>query len=145
MILKNIQALINYNSATCAAPIEQNAWELIINLNQEVNASFTDYQIEYMYGVFVDTISMQFENIEKRFNDFEMVINENLYNEVMLVVHSLEGLIEHIGAVILELPDILVLVNDLIPSRLKELENLRNNMNEEGYLLSFMNLDFNEK
>ena len=98
-----------------------------------------------LYGVFVDTISMQFENIEKRFSDFETVISENLYNEVVLVVHSLEGMIEHIGAIILELPDILVLINDLIPSRLKELEEIRNSMLESGYTLSFMNLDYNFK
>ena len=98
-----------------------------------------------LYGVFVDTISMQFENIEKRFNDFETVINENLYNEVVIVVHALEGMIEHIGAVILELPDILVLVQDLIPSRLKELEETRKNMLAEGYTLNFMNLDYNVK
>ena len=98
-----------------------------------------------LYGVFVDTIGMQFENIEKRFNDFETVINENLYNEVVLVVHSLEGMLDHIGAVILELPDILVLVQDLIPSRLKELGEVRNMMLEEGYTLNFMNLDYNEK
>ena len=98
-----------------------------------------------LYGLFVDTINMQFENIEKRFNDFETVINENLYNEVVLVVNSLEGMIEHIGAVILELPDILVLVNDLIPSRLKELKTIRENMLDEGFTLNFMNLDYNEK
>ena len=98
-----------------------------------------------MYGVFVDTIAMQFENIEKRFNDFEVVINENLYNEVVLVVHSLEGMIDHIGVIILELPDILVLVNDLIPSRLKDLKNLRHSMAEDGFTLEFMNLDYNEK
>lgn len=98
-----------------------------------------------LYGIFVDTISMQFENIEKRFSDFETVINENLYNEVVLVVHSLEGMIDHIGVVILELPDILVLVNDLIPSRLKELNAVRNSMLEDGYQLNFMNLDYNEK
>ena len=98
-----------------------------------------------LYGIFVDTISMQFENIEKRFNDFETVINENLYNEVVLVVHSLEGMIDHIGIVILELPDILVLVNDLIPSRLKELEDLRKTMLEDGFTLNFMNLDYNFK
>ncbi len=98
-----------------------------------------------LYGIFVDTISMQFENIEKRFNDFEIVINENLYNEVVLVVRSLEGMIEHIGAVILELPDILVLVNDLIPSRIKELNETRQSMLEDGYTLNFMKLDYNFK
>ncbi len=98
-----------------------------------------------LYGIFVDTASMQFENIEKRFSDFEIVIKENLYNEVVLVVHSLEGMIDHIGAVVLELPDILVLVNDLIPSRLKELEILRSDMANDGYTLNFMNLDYNFK
>ncbi len=98
-----------------------------------------------LYGIFVDTVSMQFENIEKRFSDFEIVIKENLYNEVVLVVHSLEGMIDHIGAVVLELPDILVLVNDLIPSRLKELEILRSDMANDGYTLNFMNLDYNFK
>ena len=86
---------------------------------------------------------MQLENIEKRFQDFEVVINENLYNEVVLVVKSLDLMIDHIGAVILEFPDILVLLNDLIPSRLKELEVLRTSMLEKGFTLNFMNLDYN--
>ena len=98
-----------------------------------------------LYGVIVDTIKMQFENIEKRFSDFELVIDENLYNEVVLVVHSLDGMINHIGAIILELPDILVLVNDLIPARLKELEVLRSSMTNDGYMLNFMKLDYNVK
>jgi len=98
-----------------------------------------------LYGLFSDTISMQFENIEKRFNDFETVISENLYNEVILVVHSLESMVEHIGTVVLELPDILVLVNDLIPSRISELKEMRQNMLEDGFTLNFMKLDYNEK
>ncbi len=96
-----------------------------------------------MYGVLVDTIEMQFENIEKRFQDFEVVINENLYNEVVLVVKSLEVMIDHISTVVLEIPDILVLLNDLIPARIKELKVQRESMLEEGFTLSFMNLDYN--
>ena len=96
-----------------------------------------------MYGILVDTIEMQFENIEKRFQDFEVVINENLYNEVVLVVKSLEAMIDHISTVILELPDILVLLNDLIPARIKELKIQKESMLEEGFTLSFMKLDYN--
>ena len=119
---------------------------MVIKLKNKYRVLVREYENnKEMYGIFVDTIAMQFENIEKRFNDFETVINENLYNEVVLVVHSLEGMIEHIGVVILELPDILVLVNDLIPSRLKDLENLRKSMAEEGFTLDFMKLDYNEK
>ena len=119
---------------------------IVIKLKNKYRVLVREYENnKEMYGVFVDTIAMQFENIEKRFNDFETVINENLYNEVVLVVHSLEGMIEHIGVVILELPDILVLVNDLIPSRLKDLDAIRNSMAEEGFTLQFMNLDYNKK
>ena len=52
-------------------------------------------------------------------------------------------MIDHMGAIILELPDILVLLNDLIPSRIKELEVLRTSIQEEGFTLTFMNLDYN--
>ena len=98
-----------------------------------------------LYGLLTDTIEMQFENIEKRFNDFELVVEENLYNEVILVVRSLEGMIDHLNAIVTEIPDILVLLNDLIPSRVKELEASRKEMLADGYTLTFMNLDYNLK
>jgi len=117
---------------------------IVIKLKNKYRLITREYESnKELYGTLVDTIEMQFENIDKRFQDFEVVINENLYNEVVLVVNSLDLMIEHIGAVILELPDILVLLNDLIPSRLKELEVLRTNMLADGFTLNFMNLDYN--
>ena len=119
---------------------------IVIKLKNKYRIISREYENNKdLYGILVDTIEMQFENIEKRFQDFETVINQNLYNEVVLVVKSLDIMIEHIGAVILELPDILVLLNDLIPSRLKELELLNSSMLEEGFTLNFMNLDYNFK
>ena len=117
---------------------------IVIKLKNKYRIITREYEANKdLYGDFVDTIEMQLENIEKRFQDFEVVINENLYNEVVLVVKSLDLMIDHIGAVILEFPDILVLLNDLIPSRLKELEVLRTSMLENGFTLNFMNLDYN--
>ncbi|MBQ8472634.1 MAG: septation ring formation regulator EzrA [Bacilli bacterium] len=117
---------------------------IVIKLKNKYRIITREYESNKdLYGDFVDTIEMQLENIEKRFQDFEVVINENLYNEVVLVVKSLDLMIDHIGAVILEFPDILVLLNDLIPSRLKELEVLRTSMLEKGFTLNFMNLDYN--
>ena len=117
---------------------------IVIKLKNKYRIITREYEANKdLYGIFVDTIKMQLENIEKRFQDFEVVINENLYNEVVLVVKSLDLMIDHIGAVILEFPDILVLLNDLIPSRLKELEVLRTSMLEKGFTLNFMNLDYN--
>ena len=117
---------------------------IVIKLKNKYRIITREYENNKdLFGVFVDTIEMQLENIEKRFQDFEVVINENLYNEVVLVVKSLDLMIEHIGALVLELPDILVLVNDLLPARKKELELLRNSMLEEGFTLNFMHLDDN--
>ena len=117
---------------------------IVIKLKNKYRIITREYENNKdLYGVFVDTIEMQLENIEKRFQDFEIVIKENLYNEVVLVVKSLDFMIEHIGAVVLELPDILVLVNDLIPSRKKELEIVRNSMQEEGLTLNFMHFEKN--
>ena len=117
---------------------------IVIKLKNKYRIITREYENNKgLYGVLVDTIEMQLENIEKRFQDFELVINENLYNEVVLVVRSLDSMIEHIGAIVLELPDILVLLNDLIPSRVKELHVLRESMLESGFLLNFMNLDYN--
>ena len=117
---------------------------IVIKLKNRYRAINREYENnKELYGTLMDTIDMQFENIEKRFQDFEIVIEENLYNEVVLIVKSLENMIDHIGVIILEIPDILVLLNDLIPSRIKELQIFRNSMQEEGFSLNFMNLDYN--
>ncbi len=134
-ILEELKELTSYEDKYRGLIVKLKNKYRIINREYESNKD--------LYGVLTDTIDMQFENIEKRFQDFEIVINENLYNEVVLVVRSLENMIDHMGAIILELPDILVLLNDLIPSRIKELEVLRTSIQEEGFTLTFMNLDYN--
>ncbi len=134
-ILEELKELTSYEDKYRGLIVKLKNKYRIINREYESNKD--------LYGTLIDTIDMQFENIEKRFQDFEIVINENLYNEVVLVVRSLENMIEHMGVIILEVPDILVLLNDLIPSRIKELEVLRNSIQEEGFTLNFMNLDYN--
>ena len=134
-ILEELKELTSYEDKYRGLIVKLKNKYRIINREYESNKD--------LYGVLTYTIDMQFENIEKRFQDFEIVINENLYNEVVLVVRSLENMIDHMGAIILELPDILVLLNDLIPSRIKELEVLRTSIQEEGFTLTFMNLDYN--
>lgn len=134
-LISSVKELTSYEDKYRGFVIKLKNKYRIINREYENNKE--------LYGVLCDTIEMQFENIEKRFQDFEVVINENLYNEVVLIVKSLDLMIDHIGAIILELPDILVLLNDLIPSRIKELKFLYQDMQENGFTLKFMNLDYN--
>ena len=98
---------------------------------------------ETMFGDLKDVIKMQFENIAKRFKDFDKVMDEKLYNEIVLVVKSIDTMIDNLDVVIKELPDILLLLNDLIPGRIKELKEEYGKMIEEGYPLGYLNFDNN--
>ncbi len=95
---------------------------------------------EESFGDIKKVIKMQLENIEKRFADFDLVMEEKLYNEVILVVKSIDTMIDHLGIVMDELPDILLLLNDLIPGRIEDLQIEYDKMIEEGYPLEY--LDF---
>ena len=98
---------------------------------------------ETMFGDLKDVIKMQFENIAKRFNDFDKVMDEKLYNEIVLVVKSIDTMIDNLDVVIKEVPDILLLLNDLIPGRIKDLKEEYGKMKEEGYPLGYLNFDEN--
>ena len=98
---------------------------------------------ETMFGDMTETIKMQFENIAKRFNDFDKVMDEKLYNEVVLVVKSIDTMIDNLDVVIREVPDILLLLNDLIPGRIDELNKEYQHMEEEGFSLSYLDFSNN--
>ena len=98
---------------------------------------------ETLFKDLKDTIKMQFENVAKRFNDFDKVMEEKLYNEVVLVVKSIDTMIDNLDIIIKELPDILLLLNDLIPGRIKDLNEEYNKMIEEGYPLEYLNYNEN--
>ena len=98
---------------------------------------------ESMFGDLKEVIKMQFENIAKRFNDFDKVMDEKLYNEIVLVVKSIDTMIDNLDVIIKEVPDIVLLLNDLIPGRIKELKEEYSKMSEEGYPLGYLNFENN--
>ena len=126
------------------ASYEEKYRNIVIKLKAKyrfLEHSFTEK--ETMFKDLADVIKMQFENIAKRFNDFDKVMEEKLYNEVVLVVNSIDTMIDNLDIVIKELPDILLLLNDLIPGRIRDLNSEYNKMVEEGYPLGYLNLENN--
>ncbi len=95
------------------------------------------------YGDFQDKVRMQIENIERRFNDFDTVMEEKLYNEVVLVVNSLDTMINHLNIIIQELPGIVLLLDDLIPGRIKDLKAEYKKMVKEEYALGYLDFENN--
>ena len=126
------------------ASYEEKYRDIIIKLKAKYRfLEHTYTEKENMFGDLKNVIKMQFENIAKRFNDFDKVMDEKLYNEIVLVVKSIDTMIDNLDVVVKEVPDILLLLNDLIPGRIKDLKEEYSKMVEEGYPLGYLNFDSN--
>lgn len=96
-----------------------------------------------LYDFMQESVEMQLENIEKRFLDFEKVMEANDYNEVVHICKALDNMIDHMEILINELPDVLLMCQMVIPNRMKEVEDTYNEMVEEGYVLDYLNIKYN--
>ena len=90
-----------------------------------------------------DVIELQFENIEKRFLDFENLMEKNEYDEVTHIVKALDTMIDHMAIVILEVPNLVLLSEKLIPKRIEEIESTYEEMINEGYPLDYLKINYN--
>lgn len=88
-------------------------------------------------------ISLQFENIEKRFAQFESLMEENDYSEVVHIVKALDSMIDHMGILINEVPDIVLMAEELIPHRIEDINKTYEDMTNEGYQLDYLNIPYN--
>lgn len=90
-----------------------------------------------------DVIELQFENIEKRFLDFDNLMEKNEYDEVTHIVKALDTMIDHMAIVILEVPNLVLLAEKLIPKRMEEIENTYEEMTKEGFPLAYLKIEYN--
>lgn len=106
-----------------------------------LNREFQDHR--ELYGELQEEVEMQLENIERRFLDFEKVMETNEYNEVVHICRALDTMIEHMEIIVSELPDVLLMANRVIPERMREVENTNREMINDGYVLDYLNVDYN--
>jgi len=95
------------------------------------------------YGEIGKYIELQLENIEKKFGDFETVMEENDYSEIAGIVKVIDEMIAHISTVIEEVPDLLLLTNKIIPERIKEVNDTYKTMLGKNYPLDYLNVSHN--
>lgn len=108
---------------------------------RKLNKDFVDHK--QLYDEMIEAITLQFENIEKRFLDFEKAMEKNEYNEVVHIVKALDTMISHIEIVVNEVPDVLLIAKQIIPNRLKEITYTYEEMNSKGYSLEYLNIEYN--
>lgn len=90
-----------------------------------------------------EAIALQFENISKRFEDFELIMDNHEYTEVKALVKAIEEMLKHIAVIVEEMPSVILLATSLLPKRMKEIEETYNYMVHEGYPLDYLNVEYN--
>ena len=123
---------------------EEKYRSIVIKLKTKYRTLSKDYhEHKQMYDSVQEAIELQLENIERRFLDFEKVMEKNEYSEVVHIVKALDTMIEHMDIIVREVPDVLLMANQVIPNRMREVDLTYKDMLEQGYPLEYLNIEYN--
>jgi len=88
-------------------------------------------------------LELQFENVDKLFAAFEIAMDQNSYEEVSKIVKGIDDVIGNLEVIIEEAPTIILMGQNLIPTKMKSVKTIQERMVSEGYNLDYLNLDYN--
>lgn len=107
------------------------------DLSDEFNKNKKDYE------QIATPIELQFENIEKLFQDFEYYMEQNDYQEVYHIVKGIDIMIDHMEIVIKEVPDLVLLANRLIPKKIEQITEEYSEMKSKKFPLKHLKIEYN--
>ena len=123
---------------------EEKYRSIVIKLKTKYRGLRREYEEhKTLYDDMQEAIELQLDNIERRFLDFEKVMEVNDYNEVVHIVKALDTMIEHMEIIVNEVPDVLLMARQIIPNRMKEIKNIYDDMVSHGYPLEYLNIEYN--
>ncbi len=96
------------------------------------------------YKIVSKPIELQFENVDKLFIAFENLMEKNEYTEVGKIVKAIADIIANLKAVIEETKPIISLGKNLIPRKIEEIMALEHKMENDGYNLDYLNIEYNK-
>ena len=108
---------------------------------RELNDKFTNTKDEYEQ--IATPIELQFENIEKLFQDFEYYMEQNDYQEVYHIVKGIDIMIDHMGIVVEEVPDLVLLANRVIPKKIEQITEEYQDLKNKKYPLKHLKIEYN--
>ena len=106
-------------------------------LNEKFAATEKDYE------QIATPIELQFENIEKLFQDFEVYMEQNDYQEVYHIVKGIDIMIDHMEIVINEVPDLVLLTNRVIPKKIEQITETYQELKSKKYPLKHLKIEYN--
>ncbi|MDD3187587.1 MAG: septation ring formation regulator EzrA [Bacilli bacterium] len=95
------------------------------------------------FGEIKDSVSLQFESIAHRFEDFESAMEKNEYTEVTQIIKAIDEMLKHMDLVIEEIPGIVLMTGTVLPKKVENIQNEYHEMLKRGYQLDYLNVEYN--
>lgn len=108
---------------------------------RELYQKFQTSKLEY--GQFADVVTLQFESIAKRFEEFELIMEKNEYTEVGPIITAIDEMLKHMTVVIEEVPSIVLLATNILPTKMREVWDQYQQMVDQHYPLDYLNIEYN--
>lgn len=123
---------------------EEKNREAIIKLKTE----YRDIQNKYKnnkndYTEVAKPLELQFENVDKLFQTFEMAMDQNAYTEVGKIVKAISNSVGNLNEVIEEAPVIIMLGKTAIPKKIEDITQIADKLTKEGYNIEYLNIEHN--
>ena len=118
--------------------------EIVTKLKKDYREIYLKYKNHLEdYELIKKPIELQFENIDKLLNAFEITMENNDYAEAPKIVKALGDTIGNLQIVIEDAPSIILMGKKLIPNKIENIKSLYEKMLKEGYVLDYLNIEYN--
>lgn len=118
--------------------------EIVTKLKRDYREIYLKYKNHIEdYELIKKPIELQFENIDKLLNAFEITMENNDYAEAPKIVKALGDTIGNLQIVIEDAPSIILMGKKLIPNKIENIKSLYEKLLKEGYVLDYLNIEYN--
>lgn len=123
---------------------EERNREAIIKLKTEYREIKNKYDNNKSdYELVANPLELQFENVDKLFQTFELAMDQNAYTEVGKIVKAIGSTVGNLKEVIEEAPVIVMLGKNAIPKKIEDIVEISEKMEREGYNIDYLNIKHN--
>ena len=117
---------------------------IVTKLKAKYRTLFQKYnETKAEFGEISRSVSLQFENISKKFEEFEILMEQKDYIAITNLIKAIDDMLKHMEIVIEEVPAIVIMVTSILPNKIKEVEKTYEEMQKKGYPLDYLNIEYN--